>query len=154
MHRLIHDLRPSVLDDLGLQSALEWCADRTLRSKGVAVRCEFSGLEQRLPWELETAIFRAAQEALTNVARHSGAETVLLQAQVRDGALTLEVEDDGHGFDPASVPPPRTSTRGLGLMGMRERVEVFGGTLVVDSEPGQGTRVRLDFPLPQERRDA
>ena len=104
VHRIILDLRPSVLDNLGLQSAIEWCADRTLRPKGVAVRCEFDGLVERLPWELETAVFRAAQEALNNVAKHSGAETVLVQLQVRDGRLTLDVEDDGQGFEPSSVP--------------------------------------------------
>jgi signal transduction histidine kinase len=153
VHRIILDLRPSVLDDLGLQSALEWCADRTLRNKGVVVRIEADGIDRRLPWELETAVFRAAQEALTNVARHSGADTVLVQLQVRDGRLTLEVEDDGKGFDPAGLAIAHTSRRGLGLLGMRERVEVFGGTLAVDSAPGQGTRVRLEIPVPQERRD-
>ena len=153
VHRIILDLRPSVLDDLGLQSAIEWCADRVLRPKGITVRCEVDGLEERLPWELETAVFRAAQEALNNVARYSGAETVLVQLQVRGGRLTLDVEDDGKGFEPSSVPPPRNSKRGLGLLGMRERVEVFGGTLAVDSAPGQGTHVRIEIPLPQERRD-
>jgi len=153
VHRIILDLRPSVLDDLGLQSAIEWCADRTLRPKGVAVRCEFDGLVERLPWELETAVFRAAQEALNNVAKHSGAETVLVQLQVRDGRLTLDVEDDGQGFEPSSVPPLHGSRRGLGLKGMRERVEVLGGTLELDAAPGQGTHVRLVIPLPQEKHD-
>ena len=153
VHRLILDLRPAVLDDLGLPSAIEWAADRTLRARGVVVRCEFSGLEERLSWELETALFRAAQEALHNVARHSGAETVLVQLQVHDGQLVLEIEDDGQGFDLASVPPPRTDGRGLGLMGMRERVEAFGGTLAIDSAPGQGTHVRLEIVLQKERRD-
>lgn len=150
VHRVILDLRPSVLDDLGLRSALEWCADRTLRSKGVTVRCEYSGLEGRLPWELETAIFRAAQEALNNISRHSQAETVLLQLQVNDGRLTLDVEDDGTGFAPANIPVPRENGRGLGLLGMRERVEVLGGTLTIDSSPGGGTHLRLDVPLPGE----
>lgn len=151
VHRLILDLRPAVLDDLGLRSALEWCADRTLRAKGVTVRCEYSGLEGRLPWELETAVFRAAQEALNNIARHSKAETVLLQLQLHDGRLQLDVEDDGRGFELASIPPPGVNTRGLGLMGMRERVEVLGGTLTIDSTSGQGTHLRLEVPLPQER---
>ena len=151
VHRLILDLRPAVLDDLGLRSALEWCADRTLRAKGVTVRCEYSGLEGRLPWELETAVFRAAQEALNNIARHSKAETVLLQLQIHDGRLQLDVEDDGQGFELASIPPPGVNTRGLGLMGMRERVEVLGGTLTIDSTSGQGTHLRLEVPLPQER---
>jgi len=152
VHRLILDLRPAVLDDLGLASAIEWCADHTLRARGVLVRCEFSGLEERLSWELETAVFRAVQEALHNVARHSHAEAVLVQAQLRDGRLTLEIEDDGEGFDPASVPPPRATGRGLGLMGMRERVEAFGGTLTIDSAVGQGTQVRLEIVLHKEIR--
>jgi signal transduction histidine kinase len=153
VHRLILDLRPSVLDDLGLQSALEWCADRTLRANGISVRCEFSGLEAPLPWELETAIFRVAQEALTNVARHSKADTVLLQVQAQNGQLALEIEDDGDGFDPAEVPPPHDNGRGLGLLGMKERMEVLGGTLVIDSAPGQGTHLRFEVPLPREPRD-
>lgn len=153
VHRLILDLRPAVLDDLGLPSAIEWAADRTLRPRGVTVRCEFTGMEQRLSWELETAVFRAAQEALHNVARHSGAETVLVQLQVNDGRLLLEIEDDGKGFDPASVPVPRNGGRGLGLLGMRERVEAFGGTMTLDSAPGQGTHVRLEIALQKENAD-
>lgn len=153
VHRLILDLRPAVLDDLGLPSAIEWAADRTLRPRGVTVRCEFTGMEQRLSWELETAVFRAAQEALHNVARHSGAETVLVQLQVNDGRLLLEIEDDGKGFDPASVPVPRSGGRGLGLLGMRERVEAFGGTMALDSAPGQGTHVRLEIALQKENDD-
>ncbi|MDP1827842.1 MAG: histidine kinase [Archangium sp.] len=151
VHRLILDLRPAVLDDLGLASAIEWCADRTLRARGVVVRCEFSGMEERLPWELETAVFRAAQEALHNVARHAHAEAVLVQVQLREGRLNLEIEDDGQGFDPASVPPPLSTGRGLGLLGMRERVESFGGTLTIDSAVGQGTRVRLEIVLNEEK---
>jgi two-component system sensor histidine kinase UhpB len=137
-----------VLDDLGLPSAIEWCADRTLRAKGVTVRCEFSGLEQRLPRELETALFRAAQEALNNVARHSGAETVLVQLQRRDGQLTLEIEDDGRGFDPVSMETPRANGQGLGLLGMRERVESFGGALFIDSAPGRGTQLKIQLEVP------
>jgi signal transduction histidine kinase len=77
---------------------------------------------------------------------------VLVQVQLRDGRLTLEIEDDGQGFDPASVPTPLSTGRGLGLMGMRERVEAFGGTLTIDSAVGQGTRVRLEIVLNKEMR--
>jgi signal transduction histidine kinase len=148
VHRLIVDLRPSVLDDLGLESALAWAADRTLTSRGLTARCEFSGLERRLPRDVESALFRIAQEAMTNIARHAGAETVLIQCARRDGRVTLDIEDDGHGFDVQALGRPDSSGRGLGLMGMRERGELIGGSLVLESTPGQGTHVSLTVPVP------
>jgi signal transduction histidine kinase len=150
LHRLIFDLRPSVLDDLGLLSAIRWYAERHLEPRGISVRCEFSGFGGRLMPELETALFRVAQEAITNIAKHSGAETVLIQCLERDGRITIEIEDDGKGFAPASLPPPAARERGLGLMGMRERVELFGGTLELDSAPGSGTRIAVSVPAVQE----
>ncbi len=147
VRRLIVDLRPSVLDDLGLQSAILWYADRCLKPRGVTVRCEFGGLEGRLPVEYETTLFRVAQEAMTNIARHARAETVLVQCARRDGQLTLEIEDDGQGFDALALARPDDSGRGVGLLGMRERVELLGGTLQLDSAPGEGTRLSLTVPL-------
>ena len=147
LHRLIFDLRPSVLDDLGLLSAIRWYAERHLEPLGIIVQFEASGFERRLRPELETALFRVAQEAITNIAKHAGAETELIQCLERDGRVAVEIEDDGKGFVPASLPPPAARERGLGLMGMRERVELFGGTLEVDSAPGQGTRVSVSVPL-------
>jgi signal transduction histidine kinase len=150
LHRLIFDLRPSVLDDLGLVSAIRWYAERHLEPKGITVRCEFSGFGSRLMPELETALFRVTQEAITNIAKHSGAETVLIQCLQRDDRITIEIEDDGAGFVPANLPPPSARERGLGLMGMRERVELFGGTLELDSAPGSGTRIAVSVPVVQE----
>jgi signal transduction histidine kinase len=150
LHRLIFDLRPSVLDDLGLLSAIRWYAERHLGGRGVAVRCEFSGSEARLTPELETALFRVAQEAITNIAKHSGAETVLIQVLERDEDISIEIEDDGRGFDPSSLPPPAARERGLGLLGMRERVELFGGHIDIDSAPGRGTRIAVTAPLRPE----
>ena len=146
LHRLIFDLRPSVLDDLGLLSAIRWYAERHLEPRGISVRCEFSGFGGRLMPELETALFRVAQEAITNIAKHSGAETVLIQCLERDGRVSIEIEDDGKGFSPESLPPPAARERGLGLLGMRERVELFGGTLELDSAPGSGTRIAVNVP--------
>ena len=148
LQRLMHDLRPSVLDDLGLVSAIQWYAERRLGAKGIAVRCEVATGEVQLPYELETALFRAVQEVLTNVERHAGAEQVLIQLSAEDGRFTVEVEDDGCGFDLASVKPSPTDMRGLGLLGIRERVELVGGTVAIDSSPGGGTRVVIDVPLP------
>jgi signal transduction histidine kinase len=150
LHRLIFDLRPSVLDDLGLVSAIRWYAERHLEPRGIAVRCEFSGFGSRLMPELETALFRVAQEAITNIAKHSGADTVLIQCLQRDDRISIEIEDDGKGFVPASLPPPAARERGLGLLGMRERVELFGGTLELDSAPGRGTRIAVTVPVVQE----
>jgi signal transduction histidine kinase len=148
VHRLIADLRPSVLDDLGLTSAIAWCADRHLRSNGVAVRCEFSGLDRRLPPEHETAVFRVVQEAIANVERHARAESVLIQGSIRDHQLSIEVEDDGDGFDDRAFTTPDRAGRGWGLLGMRERVEMLGGRLRIDSAPGAGTHLTLQVPLP------
>jgi len=150
LHRLIFDLRPSVLDDLGLLSAIRWYAERQLERRGIAVRCEFSGSGGRLMPELETALFRVVQEAITNIAKHSQAETVLIQYLERDDRISIEIEDDGKGFSPESLPPPAARERGLGLLGMRERVELFGGTIELDSAPGSGTRIAVTVPVVQE----
>ncbi len=149
VHRLIVDLRPAVLDDLGLKSAILWYAEKHLEPRGIAVRCEFSDLDGRLPAQLETAVFRVVQEALTNVARHAQASRVLVQAARRHGRLTLEIEDDGKGFDHAARAAARPDGSGWGLLGMRERVEILGGELRIDSAPGEGTHLALWVPLPE-----
>jgi signal transduction histidine kinase len=150
LHRLIFDLRPSVLDDLGLLPAIRWYAARQLEPRGVSVRCETEGEERRLPLEVETAVFRIVQEAINNVARHSEAGTVLIQIALGWDRLSIEIEDDGKGFDPADTASPAPTGRGLGLLGMRERVELLGGTLTLDSSPGQGTRLALSVPILEE----
>jgi signal transduction histidine kinase len=154
LHRIIYDLRPSVLDDLGLLSAIRWYAERHLESRGISLRCEFAGTETRLAPETETALFRVVQEAVTNIAKHARADTVLIQSAERDGMLTIEIEDDGQGFDPSTLPPPAARERGLGLLGMRERVELLGGTLILDSAPGQGARIAVSVPLPPDQTHA
>jgi signal transduction histidine kinase len=156
VHRLLHDLRPSVLDDLGLTSAIRWCAERHLTPLGITVRCEWSGLEERLPPEIETALFRVVQEAVTNIARHSGADSVLIEGARRDRTVSVEIEDDGNGFVPDAVSATRPDGSGLGLAGMRERVALLGGTLEIESAPGEGTRVSVRVPVPAaaERRSS
>jgi signal transduction histidine kinase len=148
VHRLLHDLRPSVLDDLGLTSAIRWCAERHLTPLGITVRCEWSGLEDRLPAEVETALFRVVQEAITNIARHAGAETVLIEGARNEQTVSVEIEDDGHGFVPDARTENRPDGSGLGLAGMRERVTLLGGTLDIESAPGEGTRVSVSVPVP------
>lgn len=149
VHRIILDLRPSVLDDLGLLSAIRWYAERQLQTRGISVRCEFGELSRRLPGEMETALFRMCQEVLSNVGRHAQASAVLVQVGIEAGELRIEIEDDGKGFDPAAV-AKRDARPHWGLMGIRERAEILGGTAEIDSAPGQGTRVAVRIPLPPE----
>jgi len=147
VHRLILALRPSMLDDLGLASAIEWFARQQLEPVGVAVTFEASGTDRRLPPDVELALFRVAQEAIANIGRHAAAERALIQYTADEERFVLEVEDDGAGFDPAGVDVNGASMRGLGLAGMRERVGLVGGRLVVESAPGSGTRIVIEVPL-------
>jgi signal transduction histidine kinase len=147
VHRLILDLRPSVLDDLGLASAIRWYADRALSSRGVAVRCEFGELPP-LSAELETALFRICQEALSNVARHAQASHVLVELRAEGGRLCIDVEDDGVGFDQAAA-ARRERRPHWGLLGIQERADLLGGSARFDSSPGAGTRVEVRIPLPE-----
>jgi signal transduction histidine kinase len=143
--RVVRDLalglRPSMLDDLGLQPALEWLVrDVSRRSSmdvDLKVTASLDGLEDRY----RTCIYRVVQEALTNCARHSGAAHVRVSVGPESGRLAVTIEDDGAGFD------PRALTGGLGLKGMKERVKELGGAVTVRSEPGRGATVRLTLPL-------
>ena len=150
LHRIIYDLRPSILDDLGLLPAIRWMAQRNLAPKGVQVRCEFDEPIARLPFEMEIAVFRAVQEAISNVVRHAQAETVLIEVAVVGGVLEVDIEDDGVGFDLAEVGGPAASGRGLGILGMHERMELIGGIAKVTSSPDGGTRVTLRVPVKVE----
>jgi signal transduction histidine kinase len=150
LHRLIYDLRPSVLDDLGLWSAIQWYADRQLKPRGVTVHCEFSEVERRLPPLIETALFRAVQEAVSNIAKHANAEHALIQCGVEGDVLAIEIEDDGNGFELAAVKRPKDEGHGWGLLGITERVEALGGTVVIDTAPGQGARIVITVPVPPE----
>jgi signal transduction histidine kinase len=149
VHRLILDLRPSVLDDLGLLSAIRWYAERHLETRGISVRCEFSEVDRRLPPELETALFRLCQEAMTNIARHAQATAVLVEVGLDGDVFRIDIEDDGKGFDPEAV-ARREGRRPWGLMGIRERAEILGGTAKIDSAPGKGTRVEVRIPVPSQ----
>ncbi len=146
VHRLIFDLRPSVLDDLGLLSAIEWYADRTLRKKGISVRCEFEEPGERLSPEMETALFRICQEAMSNVARHAQAEAVLIELGVEERELRVCIEDDGRGFD-SEAPRTDEKRKHWGLLGIRERAELLGGSATIESAVGKGTRVEVRIPL-------
>ncbi len=149
LHRLMHDLRPALLDDMGLIPAIRWYTERRLAERGVSARFESNVDRLRLPAELETAVFRAVQEALTNIERHAGAEHVLVELEADERALQIEIEDDGVGFNPSEMVPQPGSARGLGLLGIRERLDLAGGEARIDSSPGRGTSVTIRVPMPQ-----
>jgi len=137
--------RPRILDDLGLRPALEWHANQFQRQTSVAVSLDLNLPAGRLPTELETVIFRITQEALTNVARHAQSPTASVTITTADRHLLIEISDRGRGFDLAPVLARRDA---IGLAGLRERVNLAGGRLEIFSQPGQGTRLHAEFPLP------
>ncbi len=147
VRKLTLDLRPTVLDDLGLIPAIRWYAENRLRHQGVKVQIEAVGNERRLPPELETTLFRVVQEAISNVGHHARAENVIVTLDFSQSSVVIEVEDDGEGFDLASVSKSYEKGRGLGLMGMRERVALFSGTLEIETAPGAGTQLRIEVPI-------
>ncbi len=140
------DLRPSLLDDLGLVAALEWYVARHAQRTGLDGRFLADPEEINADPEIATACFRVAQEALTNIARHARAKRFSVELLQHAGGLQLVVRDDGVGFDPNRA--LRAASRGasLGLVGMRERVEHVGGRIVFESEPNGGVEVQVDFP--------
>jgi signal transduction histidine kinase len=147
IHKLIHDLRPSMLDHLGLFVALRWYADTRLKPVNMRLRVEEHGTLRRLPPQMETALFRVGQEAINNIARHSGARNVRLKFDGQDGTLHIEIRDDGIGFDLIEVEHSADRQRGLGLAGMQERVGLLGGQIHIISTPGHGTQVSISVPM-------
>jgi signal transduction histidine kinase len=142
------DLRPSMLDDLGLVAALRWYADRHCRRAGLTLSFTADHAELRLPGAIEVACFRIAQEALTNVVRHARATQVTIDVWPGAGKIHLVVWDDGVGFDVAVAYDAARGGQSAGLLGMRERATLCGGYLEIDAAPTRGTRVRAEFPLP------
>lgn len=148
VHKVIFDLRPTMLDHLGLVPALRWLAKSWLEPRGIRTNIEVNSDQRRLPPELETAIFRVLQEAIINIARHSAARNVLVWLRFRDYHIHIGVEDDGVGFDLANASDGQDQVRGLGLLGMEERIALLGGELEINSAPGNGTQIHLRVPLP------
>jgi two-component system, NarL family, sensor histidine kinase UhpB len=141
IRRIAIELRPEALDDLGLVSALSVLCDRFAQRSGIDVDCRIAEVLPELPASTELVIYRVAQEALTNVARHSGSERAELSLQPQDGHIVLSVRDHGHGL-PAGQPS------GSGMRGMRERAGLVGAALEIqDAHAGPGTEVRLRVPI-------
>jgi signal transduction histidine kinase len=145
--RMVRDLRPAQLDDLGLEPALAYLVDDERRRSGLEISMEVGGSRRRLDPLVETVLFRVAQEALTNVIRHAHADKALLQLEFHPAEAVLRVQDWGVGFDKGEeLKPPR----GWGIAGMRERVESVGGELRLESALGRGTLVEAAIPFSNE----
>jgi signal transduction histidine kinase len=144
LYRLVRDLRPAQLDDLGLVPALRFLIEQDLHQGGIEIAFDVRGTPHRLDPLMETVLFRVAQEALTNLARHAQVREGRLEIIFAKNDVTLRVSDNGRGFDPTeNFRPPH----GWGLAGMKERIEAVGGTLSVHSAPGQGTLIEAFIPM-------
>jgi signal transduction histidine kinase len=142
IRRISIDLRPSLLDDLGLTPALRWQCDRFSRHANLKVHFESKGDVRRLNADVETAVYRAAQEALTNIARHAQASKAEISLEYQSEHLSLIITDDGRGFSSTA-----DKGTGVGLIGMQERIAAVGGSLHIDSPSGAGSVLRIEVPL-------
>jgi PAS domain S-box-containing protein len=147
VRRISQDLRPSALDDLGLQAVLRMACDRFAQRTRVQVNLEGVSSIARLPVAVETALYRILQEVLRNVERHARARHVAVRLRRQGDVVRLAITDDGIGFDPDRYRAEQKAKGGLGLLGMRERAISVGGALSVQSAPGHGTTVRAQIPL-------
>ncbi|MBA3242703.1 MAG: PAS domain-containing sensor histidine kinase, partial [Acidobacteria bacterium] len=148
VHTLAWGLRPPALDDLGLHTAIYNYVEEWAERSRVPVDFHSAGFgEGRLPFSHETALYRIAQEALTNVFKHSGADRVSFILERRGDHVLAVVEDNGKGFDVEALLGPSARGRRLGLLGMRERATLLGGSLIIESSPGAGTSVFVRIPL-------
>jgi signal transduction histidine kinase len=133
-------LRPSMLDDLGLVPAVEWYAREMSRRGETEVEVRAENISDELPDPLKLCIYRMVQEALNNANRHAHAKNVSVDLKQSANSISVKIEDDGSGFDPKR-------TRGMGLLGMEERVKRLGGTLTIESRPGTRTIIRAELPI-------
>ncbi len=145
------NLRPSMLDDFGLYPALTWLAEQFSKNMALQIHCNFSALDEgRFPPEIETAVFRITQEALTNITRHAHAQHTWIMVETEPDDLIFMIQDDGSGFDLAALAAAK-NLFSTGLSGMQERVRLAGGTFKIDSTTGSGTKIVARFPIQGEK---
>ncbi|MBS3911523.1 MAG: PAS domain S-box protein [Hydrogenophaga sp.] len=144
VRRIAMDLRPPMLDDLGLSAAIEWLTHDFERRSGIKITLRLVTRPESIPQNIATAVYRIVQEALTNMARHAHASQAVLSIETRARYLLLTVEDDGQGFPKDPAPPPRGS---FGLIGIRERVHMLGGQFTLKNAPSGGARLVVRLPL-------
>jgi len=141
------ELRPSMLDDFGLQAALDWYCSRQAERSGATIDMTLNGFDERPPPDVETACFRIVQEAVNNALRHGEAQQVTIRLSRTDPRIVLRIQDDGVGFSAPSVLAESTAGAGFGICSMQERAELLGGTFSITSEPDVGTLVEAVIPL-------
>jgi signal transduction histidine kinase len=146
VRRIASELRPSLLDDLGLQPAMEWYLEEFEKRSGITRESHISDVELQVPDGLKIGLFRIFQESLTNVARHSGAKNVYVSLSQRNKQLILTIKDNGTGFEEKSQGTRKT----LGLLGMKERTKMMGGIYNISGIRGEGTTVSVIIPLPEK----
>jgi two-component system, NarL family, sensor histidine kinase UhpB len=147
LRRILSGLRPAILDDLGLVPAIRWFARTNLEQVGVNVVVKAPGTPLDLSPAVTTTLFRIVQEAVNNIVRHADASSVTIVLQLNGDGVQLRVEDDGRGFDPGGVSRDAVELQKLGLLGIRERAELLGGEVQIESAPEQGTRLQVSIPL-------
>lgn len=149
IHHLIQNLRPSVLDDLGLGAAVKWLLDKNLNEKGIQYYLTIDAeMDERFDPRVEITLFRIIQEAIINISRHAKAENVIVVLRAQDHSVLVDIEDDGEGFDVHSMLRYTSDGgRGLGLLGMKERTSLLDGKLEICSAPGSGTKISVKVPL-------
>jgi len=147
IHRLIVNLRPTLLDSLGLIPALRQHAESTLVPMGINVSFQFDDLERTLPREVETGLFRVAQGGIGNIQQHSKATSASISLTVNGDELVLRISDNGVGFDVSQIQGIEASGRGAGLFSIKERVKLMGGSCIIQSEPGKGTTATARIPI-------
>jgi PAS domain S-box-containing protein len=152
VRRLSRDLSPAILEDLGLQSALKYLINGFSTQYNVSQAFEVEDLDQLFPAEAQIIIYRIFQECLTNISKHTGATEVSVAINEHNGLISLTIEDNGAGFDPARVLARRAAGRGLGLAALDERARMLGGILNIRSQPGAGTKISLVIPVDQVRK--
>jgi two-component system, NarL family, sensor histidine kinase UhpB len=150
LRKIIWDLRPSILDDLGLFSAIRWYARTNLEKAGMKVDFQASNDITRLPSHLETMLFRIAQEAISNILRHANADKVSIHLWKDAEQIGLEIKDDGRGFDIEKTAGGAVDRKQLGLLGIQERASLVHGGVNIESSPESGTCLRVHIPLPAE----
>jgi two-component system sensor histidine kinase UhpB len=149
LRSIIYDLRPAILDDLGLLPAIRWYAQTNLEKSGIQVELNFPAESPDLPQPLTTTLFRITQEAVNNIIRHSQAKKASITLGFQDSLITLQVRDDGFGFNPVQMSQEAVHLQHWGLVGIQERLELVGGKLAISSDPSQGTTLTVTVPLPQ-----
>lgn len=145
--KLMKELRPTLLDELGLSAAIHRYAKDTLQTQGINVAAEFKGTEQRFQPETEATLFRIAQGAIGNILEHSEAKNASINLECDDNECRLRIEDDGKGFDVHKVTRVDPSGRGAGFFTIKERASLVGGTCNIESQPGQGTSIKVKVPI-------